>query len=321
MDVIKNRIIDPFAVMKSDFKHSNYRLGIVRFFDSLLRNLPFSKTISKRKHDIIIKKLENDYSFVLDKYKKYNVETDYSSKSPVWVCWFQGIENAPPLVKICVNSIKKATNHPVNIISNDNIPKYIAFPDYILEKYNHGLITNAQYSDIVRMALLSEYGGLWIDATIFVPESIPEDVFFHEFYTCKRDLHSDSYISDYRWTSFLNGCQYGCVVQKAMCDLFFEYWKKENYLIDYLLVDYFMEVLYRNNPTVKRLVDELPYNNSMIDYLQAILNEEYNEKEYKELVGSDDTFLFKLSWRMRFEEETNNGKPTFFCFFIKNFEN
>lgn len=318
--VIKNRISGPFAVMKSDFKHSNYRLGIVRFLDSLLKNLPFSKTISKRKHEIIIKKLEKDYSFVLDKNQNYYVDTSYNSNAPIWVCWFQGVENAPPLVRICMNSIKESTNHPVNIISNNNIPEFNVVPNYILEKYNQGFITNAQYSDIVRMALLSEYGGLWIDATIFIPESIPESVFYHEFYTCKRDLHSDSYISDYRWTSFLNGCQKGCIVQKAMCDLFFEYWKKENYLIDYLLVDYFMEVLYRNIPSVKKLVDDLPYNNSQIDELQVLLSEEFNESVFNKLINSKDTFFFKLSWRMNFDEKTIDNKPTFFGYLLlKNY--
>lgn len=304
-------------MMKFDFKHSNYRLGIVRFFDSLLRNLPFSRIIANRKHEIIIKKLEKDYSYILNKYMDYQANASYNIYAPIWVCWFQGIENAPPLVRMCVQSIKAATKHPVNVISNNNISEFFVFPEYITKKYQQGLITNAQFSDIVRMALLSEYGGLWIDATIFIPNSIPEDVFYNEFYTCKRNLHSIYYISDYRWTSFLNGCQKDCVVQKAMNDLFLEYWKKEDYLIDYLLVDYFMEVIYRNLPSVKDLVDELPYNNSLIDELQAKMNDKYIEKDYKELVDSKDTYLFKLSWRLSFQQETKDGELTYFGFLLK----
>ena len=314
--VIRNRIINPFQTLVNDYRHSYVRLGTVRLIDSVFRGSAVGNKITKKKHEIIINILEEKLCQTIAKYNDYDELLSYENASPVWVCWFQGVEKAPELVKRCVKSIKHSTKHPVNIISNENIAEYCKLPEYIIEKYNKGIITNAQYSDILRMTLLSEYGGLWIDATVFIPKRIPEKVFDYDFYTCKRNLHSINYVSDYRWTSFINGCKKGCLIQRAMRDLFFEYWKTENYLIDYLLVDYFMEVIYRNNPIAKKLIDDLPYNNSQIDCLQSVLNQAFDEDVFNKLMNSKDTFLFKLSWRIPFNEKTESGEETYYGFFV-----
>jgi hypothetical protein len=92
-----------------------------------------------------------------------------------------------------------------------------------------------------------------------------------------------------------------------MKELFFEYWKEKGYLIDYVLVDYFMLIVYENIPTAKKMIDGLEYNNSLIEELQNKFNEPYDETIYNQLLDSD-TYLFKLSWRMDFKEKTDDGR-------------
>lgn len=294
--------------MISDFKNRLVKIGVLRFFSSLFSGSNFGYKITESLHNAIISKLESDYSDIIHTYKNYNESCAYNYKSPVWVFWMQGYDKAPVLVKKCIDSIRKSTSHPVLLITKDNIDDYLNLPEYITRKYNQGIITNAQFSDILRMSLLSEYGGLWIDATVFVPKKIPEEVFYNEYYTCKRHTKKTNYVSKYRWTSFVNGCQKGCIIQKVMADLFLAYWKNNDYLIDYLLVDYFMAVVYNNFQNAKSLVDNLKYNNSMIDELQSRMNLEYSKDEYDSLINQTETFLFKLSWRMEFREEINNAK-------------
>ena len=86
----------------------------------------------------------------------------------------QGYDDAPELVQKCIDSIKKSTQHPVYLIERENVTQYTDFPDYIMEKYEKGIITNAQFSDILRMNLLSRHGGLWIDATVLYRISYPK---------------------------------------------------------------------------------------------------------------------------------------------------
>lgn len=316
--MLKNRVTSPLKVMFQDIKNGQFKIGITRFLVSVFRGTKISYFLSQKIHNMIIKKLEKDFLYVLDKYRDYSVKCEYDANSPVWVCWMQGYDNAPIIVKKCIDSIRISTNHPVHIITKDNIYTFIHLPDYIMEKYNKQIITNAQFSDILRMCLLSQYGGLWIDATIFIPVKLPEKIFQYQFYTCKRKPQKSGYVSNYMWTSFLNGCQKNCIVQKVVNDLFLAYWEKYDYLIDYLLVDYFMMLVYRNLPKAKQLIDNVPYNNPCMEELQNRMSMAFNKNDYDQLLYNSDTYLFKLSWRMKFEEKTVDGNTTYFAEFLKN---
>ncbi len=315
--ILKNRVTSPLKVMFQDIKNGQFRIGITRFLVSVFRGTKISYFLSQKIHNMIMKILEKDFLYILDKYRDYSVKCEYDANSPVWVCWMQGYDNAPIIVKKCIDSIKNSTNHLVNIITKDNIDSFIHLPDYIMEKYNKQIITNAQFSDILRMCLLSQYGGIWIDATIFVPGKLPEKIFQYQFYTCKRKPQKSGYVSNYMWTSFLNGCQKNCIVQKAVNDLFLAYWEKYDYLIDYLLVDYFMMLVYRNLPKAKDLIDSVPFNNLLVEELQNRMSMSFNKEDYDNLLYNSDTYLFKLSWRMNFEKETDDGNTTYFAQFLE----
>lgn len=315
--ILKNRVTSPLKVMFQDIKNGQFKIGITRFLVSVFRGTKISYFLSRKIHNMIMKILEKDFLYVLDKYRDYSVKCEYDANSPVWVCWMQGYDNAPIIVKKCIDSIRISTNHPVHIITKDNIDTFIQLPDYIMEKYNKQIITNAQFSDILRMCLLSQYGGIWIDATIFVPGKLPEKIFQYQFYTCKRKPQKSGYVSNYMWTSFLNGCQKNCIVQKVVNDLFLAYWEKYDYLIDYLLVDYFMMLVYRNLPKAKDLIDNVPYNNLLVEELQNRMSMSFNKEDYDNLLYNSDTYLFKLSWRMNFEKETDDGNTTYFAQFLE----
>lgn len=314
--ILKNRVSLPFKVLVNDISNKEVKLGFVRFFTSLLKGIKISNYLQKKQQNIILNELKKEFGDILEKFKGYNYNAVYDATAPVWISWLQGYDSAPDIVKKCVKSIQNSTNHPVNLIDLKNIQTYLDLPPYIMEKYKKGIITNAQFSDILRMSLLSEYGGLWIDATVFIPDVIPEPVFENEFYTCKREPRQTGYISGYRWTSFINGCQKGCIVQKIMKELFFEYWKRKNYLIDYLLVDYFMFLVYDNIPSAKYLIDNLPYNNSKVEDFQNVMNMEFNNDDYKRIIEAEDTIFYKLSWRMDFSKYTDDGSQTFFGYFM-----
>ena len=314
--VLDNRIIVPLHVWRQDARYHNRSIGFYRFISSVLKGTSIGSSASKRVQKKISKKLYLELYDIIEKYKNDDTDVLYDSQAPVWVLWMQGYKNAPDIVKRCIDSIRASTSHPVHLITSDNISNYCSFPNYIKKKYLNETITNAQFSDVLRMTLLAKYGGLWIDATIFIPTAIPEGVFEREFFTCKRDIKNSGYVSECLWTSFLNGCQKGCVIQRAAKDMFFAYWKKNDYLIDYLLVDYILLLIYQNIPKAKQLIDNLPYNNPQIEKLQNIMNEVFDENTYHELITASDTDFFKLSWRMEFET-SKNGQDTYFGRFLQ----
>ncbi len=316
VSLFKNRVILPFNILFQSLSYKEAILGFIGFFAVAFKGVPVFDNLYKKKNKIILERLKKEFDYVIDEFKEYSFDTEYDENAPVWVSWMQGYDKAPDIVKKCIDSIKASTKHPVYIVTSENLNEYADIPDYISEKYASGIITNAQFSDILRMSLLSKHGGIWIDATVFAPKKLPESIFEGEFYTCKRKQRECAYVSQYRWTSFINGGQKGCVVQQAMNRLFSEYWRKKDYLIDYLLVDYFMCLVYENIPKAKKLIDELDYNNSKVDDLQEIMNLKFDKNTYDDIISAQDTYFYKLSWRMDFAEKTSDGEQTFFGYFM-----
>lgn len=123
--------------------------------------------------------LDKNYSCKIGEflYKKAE-ECDASGDKYIWICWFQGMENAPELVKRCYASVKRnMPDKEIIVITKENMDQYVNFPDHILKKWKRGLITDTKMSDFLRMELLIRYGGLWMDSTIFLSGPIPDWVY------------------------------------------------------------------------------------------------------------------------------------------------
>lgn len=253
-----------------------------------------------------------------DKNKK-NLE-----KFPVWVCWFQGIEQAPEMVKICVESIYRniGENAQVNIITFDNIDEYIDIPNFIKRKLEKGNITLTQYSDIVRFALLSKYGGFWIDSTILVTSSI-ENLCNYEYYTKKSDRlepNFGNYLIQGRFTLHLNKGDNKNILYNFIYDAFLEYYKKMNISVDYFLALFFVDIAYEYIPKCRKMIDDLEYNDRGLESrLCENLNKEYSKDEF-EIYCKNMPFQ-KLSYKLKeFKEKTEDGKITFYGMIKKNYE-
>ena len=143
-------------------------------------------------NNLYMKKVQH---FLTDFYNKNNhFETfTYPLKEkkiltePIFIFWATGIESAPELIKKCYIQLKKTNNNSnIVLITDNNISEYIEFPTYILEKYQLGVISKAQFSDILRFALLSLYGGYWIDATILVTQNLKNKMQDCEVFSIKN---------------------------------------------------------------------------------------------------------------------------------------
>jgi hypothetical protein len=128
----------------------------------------------KIKSTFILKYLERHYSYVVDIFRdKKNIEGQDDGVFPIWVCWWQGEAEMPNIVNVCYRSLlKNANGHSVTLIRKNNYQKYVTIPDYIKNKFDKGDISIAHWSDVIRVCLLFEHGGMWIDATYFVTDKI-----------------------------------------------------------------------------------------------------------------------------------------------------
>ena len=234
---------------------------------------------------------------------------------PVWVCWWQGLENAPEVVKKCVESIKRnipEEKSKLIVITIDNYMNYIGFSETIVNRFNSGAISLTHLSDILRMQLLYMYGGMWIDATCYINDKRIREAFKYEFYTVKAglptwkgDVHARG-----RWTVSFMVAQKGNPLCGFINDMFELYFNTREDMLDYFLLDRFVLIAYENITQIREMMDKCPSNNKDILKLVDYMNEPYNENIYANL--KNNTYVFKLTYKQKMMEKTNQGEDTFY---------
>ena len=295
--------------------------------------------LGEKKHAAIFRYLLGHYSDVVHNFAKKNIDSTptIDLQSTIWVCWWDGYESMPPLVKTCYSSIKQhAGTHPVQLITKHNFRDFISIPDYILEKVDVGIMSVTHFSNIIRANLLYEHGGIWMDATIFVIQDILlENV---PFYTLKAPapksssvtlarfaglsnpaarISNDTNPQTSRWYGFLLAGTKGSIVFEYMREILYAYWKDHDNQIDYVLYDYTIALGYEYIPVFKELVDNVPCSVAEKFAMEKNLNREFSEEEYAQYCK---TPFHKLTWKNKFVTHTKDGKLSIYGYLLEQYK-
>ncbi|QJQ94005.1 MULTISPECIES: capsular polysaccharide synthesis protein [Halomonadaceae] len=304
----------------------NYSLRFV-FYTSLCKLFNYERSKSDFSYYVMSKRRDEVKKYLFDKYQniimKYNNIDDKGSESNVngniWIFWWQGKESAPPIVNRCVLSIKRNSgNREVIMLDRYNFKDYVKVPCFILDKVNSGIITKNQFANILRVMLLAEHGGVWLDATIFVSRKIDDEVFNHNFYSKKRYLGDKGKFDYAKWSTYFLAGAKGNILFSFLRDCYFLHWEKENRQIDYFLFDYTILIAYESIPRIREMIDNVPYNNPESLTLQKMLDQKYDENLFTEI--QQETYLHKLSWKKEHSCFLNNNERemTFYGYVMKN---
>ena len=237
-------------------------------------------------------------------FKKYNDVLLNKNSKIVWLYWKQGIKNAPSIVQYCVKRTQKyfeGNGYVVNILDGDNIFDYIEFPEFIISKYNKKIISEAHFSDLIRLELLSKYGGCWIDSTVFFSEinkDIPEYL-KDNFFVFKNSYRESEYINSSNW--LINTCKDNPIIN-ATRDILYNYWKNENIVIQY----YFFHLVFKMVcDQYKNVWNIVPTKiNTYSHLLQKQLNNKYDKKIICNIL--DNTSVHKLFYKnLNYDDKEN----------------
>lgn len=249
------------------------------------------------------KELKELVDSVIEKYRVEPMEQVVSDKelsNYVWVCWWQGEKDMTPIVRKCYEHIKKYNaDKQVVLITEENLSKYVTFPTYVMEKYQKGIISKTHLSDLLRTELLRRYGGVWMDITLMIWTGIPDRFYELPVYTGRFSYDKKDYnISRNRWTSFFLVARYpNNILFCYLSDFWREYWKKKDCLIEYLLVDYAIDLGYRNIPAIKKELDMIPINGcgKNVWELLKILPDSFDNKNMERI--KQENWMQKLSYK------------------------
>ncbi|KAB8288229.1 capsular polysaccharide synthesis protein [Bifidobacterium avesanii] len=266
-----------------------------------------------RKHETLMKYFEKRYGAFCDAYD-YEAPmppSDPSLEGKVWVCWWQGLDSAPLIVRRCVESIRRnAGGREVVVVTDENYGRYVHIPEWVKAKQKDGIITKTNLSDLLRLSLLAEHGGLWLDSTFFCTGPLEGMVFSRPLWSIKRPDYLHCSIAQ----GYFAGYSLACDVEhrwifRAIRDFFLEYWRTNDFMVDYLMVDYMIVLAQRHCRGIADAFAGIVPNNPRCDDLYKVLGDPFDEHAWDEL--HRDTSLFKLTWKQTFSEYKNDI-PTFY---------
>lgn len=290
------------------------------FFSALLQFILLGKSkIALELLSLVVsfkihKKLSKSYYKELCNFDKNYKESERNKISKysnvIWICWLQGEENAPTMVKTCINSIRtNLSNRKIVLVDQSNINTFVTFPEYIQQKVNKGIISNTHFSDLLRLELLTKFGGTWIDATVLcTSRDIPKFYFDSDLFFFQTLKPGKDGLSTYMSTWFITSKPNNKILDatKYLCYL---YWRKNNYQIDYFLLHHFMSmVLDFYEDDWKKVI---PKDNSTPHILLLRLFDKYDENLWNSIL--QQTPFHKLSYKFNTIKQGND----FYSFYDK----
>lgn len=300
----KRQKIDIFLVKLSDW-----------FLQKTLRG-KWKRSSNQRMRTWYFKKY---YGYLIKKYASIPIPQE-NNHGPIWFFWWQGEDTMPPIVKKCYALAQEhaPVGHPVVLITENNFSQYTDIPTYIIEKVRNKTITLTHFSDILRVSLLRDNGGLWMDATLYTSGLIEEKIFNQSFFSV-RTPDDGQWVSKCLWTGFFMGAPKGHPLYSFMCDLFYEYWRTHDELLDYFLIDLGIRMAYDNIPQIKKSIDEGVWFTDKLFVPEKNIAKPF-DKELYTAITSEWSF-YKMTYRDYFGKlmiTNDEGQETWYGHMLTN---
>jgi hypothetical protein len=225
-----------------------------------------------------------------------------TNDGPIWVAWWQGInDQTPPVVRACIDSIRRHANgREVIIITKDNYSQYADIDPTLVRRRAAGTLTINAFCNALRVMLLYNHGGVWLDSTLYLTEDLSEDFGRYPFYS----INAKS--AEYPWATYCLASAPGNPLMKYIYDCFVKVFSTIDAVPEYFLFDAFIFNAYTHIPQVTAMIDAVPRNNSG----SFDLSEQLAQTTAHPVLPAD-TYINKLTYKLSYPTRVD-GKPTLF---------
>lgn len=298
---------------KKPYKYVYKEIFPRKVFEKIQKKIYYrtQKKIAKEWNKVLVDYFENKIE-ISEITQKKQIKND----KIIWQFWGQGWEykKLPKVIKISSSSVKKYKKDcEIYYLDMNNIEEYLKIPKYILEKIENKKMSYAHFTDIIRLALLYYYGGVWLDATVLLTDNIPQKYFEMEYFMFQRD---DNLKDKKKWEDFdsvyfswdkdmrirvMNSVIFAkknSKVIKTLLDLLLIFWKDNEKAPKY----FFFQILYYElmKNYYKKYQCEI-ISDTYSHELMRVWYEKYKEKEFEKI--KEKTSIHKLSFKWGTAEE------------------
>ncbi|WP_228258863.1 capsular polysaccharide synthesis protein [Acinetobacter ihumii] len=295
-----------------------------RTFYSTFTTKKFRKAQAREANLLQKKHVARQWDFFIDQYLagqlnhfKLEPKINLGNEKIIWQYWGQGIElaNENETVQLCFASVDKFKgDYKVIRLDENTIKDYLDLPDFVWERKQNPYFKPAFFADLIRLALLDIYGGIWIDATILLTNQIDKNILNQDFFMFQRSANAENkdfwiaFNSDYfGWSDehFVNILNSFIVAKKnneiihTCLNIMLNYWKTQKDIPHYFFFQIMMnELLKKNTFNVDMLIldDTLPH------LLQTKMKEPFNSNGYDRILK--DTNIHKINYIKEADENS-----------------
>jgi tetratricopeptide (TPR) repeat protein len=211
---------------------------------------------------------------------------------PIFVYWGQGFDAAPAVVQRCHAALR--LNNPsadIHELTDTTVPYYVDIPEAILTALGDD---RTHKSDLIRLALLERYGGVWMDATCYASEPLAPRV---ESLLESADTFAFTYSTPMISSWFLASRPGSYVIHLWRAALFM-WWEERAHLLGYFLLHHFFEMLYEMDDRFRADWDKgIRLSSDPPHALQATMLEDYEPARYRSAL--ENSFIHKLTHKAR----------------------
>ena len=251
----------------------------------------------------LMKKLRKENAPAIKEFLSSQKSFDKKKSNKVWICWMQGLENAPKLVQRCVASIQEnLPDRDTVLITEENYSQYVEFPEHIMNKFAKGIISPTHFSDLLRLELLTRHGGTWIDSTVYCTSpDIPSYMLDSNLFVFQGLKPIDGHVMQIsNW--FITSETHNELLELTKY-LLYKYWEKYDYMKDYFIFHLMFQLAIETYP--EKWKEVFPASNTLPHILLLNLFEDFNQTWWDNLLLT--TPFHKLTYKFDESETIKDG--------------
>ena len=186
--------------------------------------------------------------------KKISIETP----EIIWQFWDNPAgQTTPEIVKTSLESVEKFKgNFERKVLNNSTIENYSDLPGYVLDRLKSGQMSYAHFADLLRLNLLKNHGGIWMDATLYMTNFVPNDVIDQDFF-----VFLTGQLTHFPY-SFMQNCFIRAKKGSFLCEAWYricvEFWKDKTKKLDYFQHQLMFKSLILNHAAAMNLFNKMP---------------------------------------------------------------
>lgn len=224
-----------------------------------------------------------------------------TTRPRIFMFWAQGFPLAPPVVQACHKAALRHNHDNMAFLDRSSAPYYVDIDDHIIAQIGENHVA---YSDMLRVELVSKFGGVWADATCFFTEPLMEHYthmlgrsglfLFKKFKS--KDIASN-------WFMASEAGNYLMCLQR---EILLKYWTSFNFVIHYFFYHQILKELCDLDAQANQIYEGIVENGWQPRSINRKLKKNFDQNIISDMLSKSP--VHKLSYKA--QREKNLSKTT-----------